>query len=437
MRTFPSYLVAVMLTGITPIDALAHSYGPPPRVTGAPGDDPRACTQCHTGSALNSGTGSVKIILQSGPFYVPGVKQRLMVRVSDPVQQRWGFELTARLNSDLASGQAGDLTPVDNFTQVICEDYAPKPCASGPQFITHTWAGTRHGTPVGATFQFDWPPPATNAGPVTVFVAGNAANGNGSPTGDLIYTSSVQLTPVVPAMPSVTAGNIVSAATGVAGPVAPNSWVTVFGSNLCATTRGWADSDFQNSGMPFSLEGVSVLLTVNNTPRVAYVGYVSPTQVNFLMPSNAGAGTTTVQVKNLAGTSAAATITVAAGAPQLFTADGKSVLGSHASGALLGKGSQAAAPGETITLYGTGLGATTPSQIPGVGPTIASPLATLPQVTIGGAPATVSFAGVVPGTAGVYQINLQVPTGAANGDLPVVVQADTGTAATTTLTVQK
>src|SRR5260370_21030015 len=410
MRTFPSYLVAVMLTGITPIDALAHSYGPPPRVTGAPGDDPRACTQCHTGSALNSGTGSVKIILQSGPFYVPGVKQRLMVRVSDPVQQRWGFELTARLNSDLASGQAGDLTPVDNFTQVICEDYAPKPCASGPQFITHTWAGTRHGTPVGATFQFDWPPPATNAGPVTVFVAGNAANGNGSPTGDLIYTSSVQLTPVVPAMPSVTAGNIVSAATGVAGPVAPNSWVTVFGSNLCATTRGWADSDFQNSGMPFSLEGVSVLLTVNNTPRVAYVGYVSPTQVNFLLPSNAGAGTTTVQLKNPAGTTTALPITVQASAPPVITSDGKSVLGVHTSSVLLGKAAPSA-PGETIVVYGTGLGVTSPALIPGVVPADAYPLATLPQVTIGDATATVTFAGYVPGASVVDQINVQGPPG--------------------------
>jgi uncharacterized protein (TIGR03437 family) len=170
---------------------------------------------------------------------------------------------------------------------------------------------------------------------------------------------------------------------------------------------------------------------------VANVGYVSPTQVNFLMPSNAGVGATTVQVKNLAGTSAPVTITVAAGAPQLFTSDGKSALGAHAGGALLGKGSLAAAPGETISLYGTGLGATTPAQIPGVVPTIAAPLGTLPQVTIGGAAATVSFAGVVPGTAGVYQINVQVPSGAANGDLPVVVQADTGTTATTTLTVQK
>jgi uncharacterized protein (TIGR03437 family) len=434
--TKSSYLMAVMLTGIAPIIALGHSYGPAPRVTAAPGDNAKACTQCHTTNALNSGTGSVKIVLESGAFYVPGIKQRITVQVSDTTMQRWGFELTARLNSDLEKGQAGDLVPVDNMTQVICEDSAPKPCLSGPPFITHTSAGTRNGTPNGASFQFDWTPPATNAGPVTLYAAGNAANGNGSPTGDQIYTTSMQLTPLVAAAPTVPASSIVSSATGLAGTIAANSWVTIYGTNLCATSRGWGDSDFVNGGMPFSLEGVSVILNVANTPRVAYVGYVSPTQVNFLMPSNAGAGPTTVQVKNPAGTSTAATITVATGAPQLFTADGKSVLGAHSSGALLGKGSPAA-PGETITLYGTGLGATTPAQIPGVVPATASPLATLPQVTIGGAPATVSFGGVVPGTAGVYQINVQVPTGAANGDLPVVVQADGGTAATTTLTVQK
>src|SRR6185295_9822927 len=162
-------------------------------------------------------------------FYIPGVKQRVTVQVADPAQQRWGFELTARLNSDLEKGQAGDFTPVDNMTQVICEDNAPKPCASGPSFITHTTAGSRTGTTGGATFQFDWTPPATNAGPVTFYVAGNAANGDANMTGDLIYTSSVQLTPAIPLAPSITAGNVLSSATSVAGPVAPNSWVTIFG----------------------------------------------------------------------------------------------------------------------------------------------------------------------------------------------------------------
>ena len=124
MRKFCLYLGAAMLTGIAPTAAFAHSYGPAPRVTGAPGDNARSCTQCHTTNALNTGTGSVKILLQSGAFYVPGVKQRITVQVSDPTEQRWGFELTARLNSDLEKGQAGDLVPVDNMTQVICEDSA-------------------------------------------------------------------------------------------------------------------------------------------------------------------------------------------------------------------------------------------------------------------------------------------------------------------------
>jgi uncharacterized protein (TIGR03437 family) len=435
MKQAQPYLAVVMLAGIVPIAALGHSYGPAPRVTGAPGDNAKACTQCHTTNALNSGTGSVKIILQSGAFYIPGVKQRVAVQVTDPAQQRWGFELTARLNSDLTNGQAGDFTPVDGFTQVICEDSAPRPCASGPSFIEHTSAGTRNGLKGGATFQFDCTPPAANAGPVTFFVAGNAANGNGSPTGDQIYTSSVQLAPAIPAAPSVTAGNIVSSATLAAGTVAPNSWVTVFGTNLSATTRGWVDSDFQNSVMPFTLDGVSVLLTVNNTPRVAYVGYVSPTQINFLLPDNAGAGATTVQVKNPAGISTAQTITVAAGG-QLFTSDGKSVLSAHANGSLVSKAAPAA-PGEAVVVYCTGLGATTPALVTGVLPSDAFPLAALPQVTIGGAAATVSFAGVVAGAAGVYQIDVQVPPSAANGDLPLIVQVGTATSAPALITVQK
>ena len=229
--------------------------------------------------------------------------------------------------------------------------------------------------------------------------------------------------------------NIVSSATLVAGNVAPSSWVTIFGTNLSATTRAWAASDFQNGVMPFTVDGVSVMLNVNNTPRVAYVGYVSPTQINFLLPDNAGAGATTVQVKNPAGTSTAQTITVAAGG-QMFTSDGKSVLGAHANGSLVSKAAPAA-PGETVTIYCTGLGTTTPALTPGVVPSDSFPLATLPTVTIGGAPATVSFAGVVAGAAGVYQINVQVPSGAANGDLPVVVTVGTASSASTLLTVQK
>ncbi|HEY1493720.1 MAG TPA: choice-of-anchor V domain-containing protein [Candidatus Solibacter sp.] len=427
--------MAAILTGIAPIIAFAHSYGPPPRVTAAAGDNPRACTSCHSGNALNSGQGSVKIVLQSGAVYQPGVKQRIAIQVADPNQRRWGFEFSARLNSDLLNGQAGDYTPVDNMTQVICEDATARPCA-GVSFIEHTSVDTRNGTRNGVTFQFDWTPPATNAGPVTLYVAGNAANGDGALTGDFIYTANIQLNPVTAAAPTVTAGNIVSAATTVAGPLAANSWVTIYGSNLSATTRAWTDADFVDGAMPSALDGVSVVLTQFNAPRLAPIGYVSPTQVNFLLPSDSLSTATTLQFKNPAGTAAAVPITVQANAPQLFTADGKHVLCTHANGALTGS-SAPAAPGETIVLYGTGLGATAPALIPGIVPAAFVGLATLPQVTIGGAAATVVSAGVPPNAAGLYQINVQVPADAANGDLAVIIRLGTASSASTLLTVQR
>jgi uncharacterized protein (TIGR03437 family) len=412
------------------LGAFAHSYGPAPRLTAAPGDNSRACTACHAGAALNSGQGSVKILLQGGAFYSPGVKQRIAVQVSDPNQRRWGFELSARLNSNPETAQAGSFTPVDNLTQVICEDGGPLPCATGVSFIQHTSAGSRNGQRNGAIFQFDWTPPSTNAGPVTFYVAGNAANGDGTNTGDLIYTSNLQLTPVTPAAPTTTAGSVLGAASGVAGAVSPNSWVTIYGTNLSATTRSWTEGDFVNGGIPFSLDGVSVILTQFGAPRLAYVGYVSPTQVNFLLPSDLNTTTTTVQVRNPAGITTAIPLPLAANAPQLFP------VAAHANGTLVNK-TAPATPGEVISLFGTGLGAVTPALIPGVVPTDASPLATPPTVTCGGNPATVNAAVVLPGAAGVYQVNVQIPSDATSGDQPVVLRTGTANSAPVTLAVQK
>ena len=431
-----------LLTGLALVKAFAHSYGPPPRVTGAPGDNPKACTQCHSDAALNSFSGSVSILLQSGQVYIPGVKQRITVQVADPAQQRWGFELSARLNSDPANGQAGQLISIDNMTQVICEDNGPLPCSTGVSFIQHTSAGTRNGTKNGVSFQFDWLPPATNVGPITLYVAGNAANGNASSTGDHIYTNSLELQPAIPTAPTISASGLVSAATLAAGPVAPNSWVTLYGSNLGVTTRSWNETDFIDGGLPTSLDGVSVILTVFGAPRLAYVGYVSPTQINFLLPSDASPTAYQLQVKNPAGVTAQIPMTLAANAGQMLTLDGKYVAGAHSDGTLLGKSgllanttTKPAAPGETVAIYATGCGATSPALIPGQSPTQASPLATLPTATLGGNAANVVSATVVPGSPGLYQINVQVPANTPAGDQALVLQIGTTSAASTLLTV--
>jgi len=118
----------------------------------------------------------VKILLGGGNTYTPGVKQRIQVQVTDSSRQKFGFEFTARLASNLANGQAGDLSTVDGLTQAICEDDSDKangascPSRAPVQFIEHTLAGYTASTSGGYTYQFDWTPPATNVGNVTLYV---------------------------------------------------------------------------------------------------------------------------------------------------------------------------------------------------------------------------------------------------------------------------
>src|SRR5882724_1144451 len=192
---------AFTLLAIAPIVLLANVTGADPALTGAPGD--ATCIQCHDGTKLNGGAGSVAIILPGGATYTPGIKQHIQVRVSDQAQKRWGFELSAH-----ASGaQAGDIASTDSNTQVECANGRLAPCTSPSvlQFITHTLAGTRLGTTSSATFEFDWTPPAADVGTITLYAAGNAANGNTQDTGDHIYTTSVDLTlAAVSATPSIT-----------------------------------------------------------------------------------------------------------------------------------------------------------------------------------------------------------------------------------------
>src|SRR5579864_1049763 len=88
----------------------AHAAGPEPRHTGAPGDDQLACATagCHVGTPLNGGGGNVVVNFANGLTYSPGAQQTFTIVVTDPTARVYGFQMTARLESDLANGQAGD-----------------------------------------------------------------------------------------------------------------------------------------------------------------------------------------------------------------------------------------------------------------------------------------------------------------------------------------
>jgi uncharacterized protein (TIGR03437 family) len=220
-------------------------------------------------------------------------------------------------------------------------------------------------------------------------------------------TGTSQPGPVIPS------GGIVNAAS-LAPSLAADTWVTVFGTNLSATTRSWALSDFNGTQMPTSLDGVSV--TFNGHP--GYISYVSATQINVLTPGTLAAGTAAVQVKNGIGASNSVAVTIQPYAPALFTISdsGGTAYAIATSGndriapaGLLGNGvpSRAASAGDYITVYGTGLGQTNPSYPEGQSFLTPFQASTLPQATICGKPATVAYAGLI--APGEDQLNLIVP----------------------------
>ncbi len=208
--------------------------------------------------------------------------------------------------------------------------------------------------------------------------------------------------------PVITSGGIVNAAGFQAG-VAPGAWTTIFGQNLAAGTHSLAASDLVDGGLPTTLSGVSV--TIDNNP--AYLAYVSPTQINVQAPADANTGSVGVTVMNAAGASDPSQTTLQPVLPAFF-ASGKYVLAVRLDGT-----TTAPKPGEIIQLFGTGFGPTTPAVAPGAAVTSAAPLSNAVTITIGGATAQVSFAGL--SGPGLYQFNVTVPT-LADGDHEVLAR---------------
>jgi len=157
-----------------------------------------------------------------------------------------------------------------------------------------------------------------------------------------------------------------------------------------------------------------VRVLINNIPANIY--YVSPTQVNLLIPTSLVAGPAMLQlvVDSLAGP--AIPIMLQNGAPSFFQSDATTVLGIHLNGSTITAASPAV-PGETVVLFASGLGPTNPAAIPNQIPEIAasvSPLSNFSMLLNGVvvSPQQILYAGVVPTFAGLFQINVQLPSNA-------------------------
>jgi uncharacterized protein (TIGR03437 family) len=214
--------------------------------------------------------------------------------------------------------------------------------------------------------------------------------------------------------PYYTAESIANSAAGVAGLYAPNTFLTIYGTNLAYATASLTASDISGGMLPTVLGGTGVRVLINNIPANIY--YVSPTQVNLLVPTSLVAGPAVIQLVVDALAGPAIPITLLNAAPSFFQSDATTVLGVHLNGTTITAASPAQ-PGEIVVLFASGLGPTNPAAIPNQIPQMAASVTPMSNFSmlINGEPVNpeqILYAGVVPTFAGLFQINVQLPSNA-------------------------
>lgn len=211
--------------------------------------------------------------------------------------------------------------------------------------------------------------------------------------------------------PSYSGSSIVNAADNQPGPLAPNAIATIYGTGLAYTTKAISPQDIRGGLLPTVLPGTGVRVLINKLPANIY--FVSPTQINLLVPSSLLPGPAEVQVilDNLAGPPVA--IDLAPSAPALFQLDQQTPVATRVDGSVITPDNPAQA-GDTIILYATGLGQTVPPVGYGQVPVAAAQIKQLSDLKVLLAGLAINanqimYAGVSPGFGGLYQINVKLP----------------------------
>ncbi|MBL8291401.1 MAG: hypothetical protein JNN08_06170 [Bryobacterales bacterium] len=220
--------------------------------------------------------------------------------------------------------------------------------------------------------------------------------------------------------PKYTPSSLVNAASFQPGPVAPNSIVSLYGEGLAYVTRSLQPSDIRNDRMPDVLPTTGVRVLIAGVSAQIY--YVSPRQVNLLVPPTLVAGSAELQLvlNGLAGP--AISIRVADASPALFQQNEDTVIATRVDGTLLTR-QKPGRPGDVLILYATGLGQVFP--LPTYGEIVrkAAPLVDQRRfrLFLNGTPVgqdDILYVGLSPGYPGLYQINLRTPL--ATQEWPVI-----------------
>lgn len=224
--------------------------------------------------------------------------------------------------------------------------------------------------------------------------------------------------------PAYSPSSIVNAASNEPGPLSPNGIASLYGQSLAYVTRALQGDDIRDNRLPTQLTGAGVRVLIANIPAFLY--FVSPKQVNFLVPSNLRPGMHDLQLVLEGRAGPSVRMEIAPAAPALFVRDEKTAIAVRLDGSIASAG-KPARPGEVVLLYANGLGATVPPVQPGQVAKEATWIDKRDEFRLllnGQAVAAenVLYVGLAPGFAGVYQINLLLPEDfAANPEIRLTV----------------
>ena len=257
----------------------------------------------------------------------------------------------------------------------------------------------------------------------------------GPQLGDQIFTATVggltqRFEGFARRPPSINAGGIVNAASQRLGQgVAPGSYISIYGTDLATTS-----AVFATPYLPLALASVSVSFDASNGTFPGRIHFVSPGQVNVFVPWEL-AGQSSVRIKviwtfDTNYWTGLVTVPVSPYSPGIFAVtDGNGVLID---------GNNPAKRGGSIVIYSNGLG--TVDRQPATGeatpptPPLANTTAT-PAVTIGSASGQLIFSGLTPGSIGLYQVNIGIPSSAPTGTQTLTLSIG-GQSATVSIPVQ-
>ncbi len=388
------------------------------------------------------GNGKGGLNYQTGPFFATG-RNPSAIALAD-------FNNDGHMDLVISNYNDNTLTVLLTTGPSLTPPLVPPTTPSAPvtpPLLSQTisFAVTDH---LGSDAPFPLQATASSGLPVSFVIAGGPATVNGSMVtltglgtvtvnavqagnGRYASVSASQTFNVTLGLPSI--ASVVNAASLKAGVLPPNSYATVFGSNLAQVSRIGDATSTQTLG--------GTTLTIVDSTKQSFTPdlfFISFGQINFVVPSGVAAGPATLTVTNSMNKSVSATVTVGPVMPGLFSATGSGT-GEAAGQALIvgGDGTQTVISTSFCTPFGCNLPVIPTSAgsklyliLYGTGIQGRSSLAGV-SITIGGTPATVLYAGPQGNFPALDQIDALVPASLAGAGVVDVQLTVDGIAANT------